>query len=292
MDNKVSCCNNQICFCGRKVIKYPNTWRKCYSCCKVIEKRRKTYYYCNAEQCMYRKMTGDGFKVCSECYESTDDSTIASTHSFLFGKMASAMERIKKRTNLCHNNDERRRYMYWVRILVHRRCIAKIQQSMNENEYKELQRMFNAFYDGVMEEIKSSIDLEELRFAHDMFVTKKDLNRKEWSKMNKISLKWHTLVSEDTFEKEKEEKQQKGIKCDDMCCNDNTRAQCGCRKRIQLVMSCYRQNFLKRFVYDDTDGGDDMQYIDIFECAFDGYSPTDLLNDYFHIEAYHTHDKG
>eukprot|EP01083_Nonionella_stella_P187821 691045_1 len=49
---------NQICFCGRKVIKYQKDWRQCKSCCKTIEKMEKTYYYCNADQCKYRKMTG------------------------------------------------------------------------------------------------------------------------------------------------------------------------------------------------------------------------------------------
>eukprot|EP01083_Nonionella_stella_P075415 205016_1 len=132
MENKVIYNYNQICFCKRNVIKYPNTWRKCYSCCKVVETKEKTYYYCNTEQCTYRKMTGDRFKVCSECYESSENATINSAHRFLFGKMASLMERIKKETNQCRNNDELRRYMYWVYKLFYKECIAKFQQSMNE----------------------------------------------------------------------------------------------------------------------------------------------------------------
>eukprot|EP01083_Nonionella_stella_P304347 1057150_1 len=55
-------------------------------------------------------------------------------------------------------------------------------------------------------------------------------------------------------------------------------------------MGFYKEYFLKRFVYGE-DSADDMQYIEIFECAFDGYNATDLLNDYFHIETYHGQDK-
>eukprot|EP01083_Nonionella_stella_P187825 691050_1 len=49
---------NQICFCGRKVIKYQKGWTQCYSCCKTIEKKEKTYYYCNSKQCVHKEVLG------------------------------------------------------------------------------------------------------------------------------------------------------------------------------------------------------------------------------------------
>eukprot|EP01083_Nonionella_stella_P004525 13109_1 len=121
----------------------------------------------------------------------------------------------------------------------------------------------------------------ELGLARDMFVNKKNMKRKEWVKMKRISLKWHILCEEHKFEKEKEEKVSE---CEDICCDDITK--CGSRKRIQFVMGFYKVYFLKPFVYGE-DSADDMQYIEIFECAFDGYNATHLLNDYFHIETYH-----
>eukprot|EP01083_Nonionella_stella_P298673 1013722_1 len=148
---------NQICLCGRKVTKDPNAVSQCRSCCKAKDKKEKTYYRCNAKQCTYREMRGKRFVVCNACYENTNNSTIESKYSFLFCKLASLVERIKKETNKCHNNDERRRYMYWVYLLLHKRCIAKLQKVMNEAEYEELQHAFNTFYGGVMDEIKRDI---------------------------------------------------------------------------------------------------------------------------------------
>eukprot|EP01083_Nonionella_stella_P304394 1057608_1 len=88
---------NRICFCGRKVTTNADDWRQCKSCCKVVEKNQKMYlYYCNAKQCRYRETTGYYFTVCSACYESTNNSNIDWTRSFLFCKMTSLVERIKK----------------------------------------------------------------------------------------------------------------------------------------------------------------------------------------------------
>eukprot|EP01083_Nonionella_stella_P073588 199114_1 len=108
---------NQLCLCEQKVIEYPSGWRHCYSCCKVMEKKQKGYYRCNAKPCTYRQMRGVSFKVCSACYESVNSSNMDSKRSFLFCKVASMMERIKKETEQCKDNDERRRYMYWVYFL-------------------------------------------------------------------------------------------------------------------------------------------------------------------------------
>eukprot|EP01083_Nonionella_stella_P099810 280757_1 len=74
---------NQICLCGRKVTKYPRGWNECRSCCKVIAKKEKTYYWCNgnAKQCTFREIRGGSFFVCNACYESTNSSTIDSKRS-------------------------------------------------------------------------------------------------------------------------------------------------------------------------------------------------------------------
>eukprot|EP01083_Nonionella_stella_P310306 1102001_1 len=99
---------NQICLCGQKVIEYPYGWDQCYSCCKAMEKEEKGYYLCNATECTYRQMTGDDFMVCSACYGSANNSNIDWKHSFLFCKVTSMMDRIKKETEQCKGNDERR----------------------------------------------------------------------------------------------------------------------------------------------------------------------------------------
>eukprot|EP01083_Nonionella_stella_P102978 293669_1 len=144
-----------------------------------------------------------------------------------------------------------------------------------------------------MGEINRNIDLMELGVASDTFASaeKRNKKRKEWEKMNTISSEWQRLRKEETLEEQKEEK---ASECDDMCCNDT--AKCGSRKRIQLVMRCYRRNFLNRFDYHamdhaTDDAHDDMQYIEVFEHALDRYNATDLLNDYFHIERCHGGEK-
>eukprot|EP01083_Nonionella_stella_P218105 782425_1 len=106
------------------------------------------------------------------------------------------------------------------------------------------------------------------------------MKRKEWIKTNKISLKWQMVADEHKYGKEKDEKVKD---VDDVCCGDITK--CHTRKRIQLVLRFYKDHFLMRFVYGENDA-DEMQYIQIFENAFDGYNATDLLNDYFHIQSY------
>eukprot|EP01083_Nonionella_stella_P306246 1071819_1 len=105
---------NQICLCGRKVTKIPHYLKQCRTCCKEVEKKTNTYYGCGAKQCVFRNISGTGFTVCNVCYESTNTSTIDSKHSFAFCKVASLMEQIRKETNECPNNDERRRYMFYV----------------------------------------------------------------------------------------------------------------------------------------------------------------------------------
>eukprot|EP01083_Nonionella_stella_P108579 315921_1 len=106
---------NQMCLCGQKVTKYPYAYDQCYSCCKVMEEEEEGYYDCRAKQCIYTQMReGYEFTICSACYESVNSSSIDSKRSFLFCKVASMMDRIKKETEQCKGNDERRRYMYWV----------------------------------------------------------------------------------------------------------------------------------------------------------------------------------
>eukprot|EP01083_Nonionella_stella_P280974 956044_1 len=106
MENKTSCEKanpaidniNQMCLCGQKVIEYPYGFHQCYSCCNVMEKKQNGYYLCNAKPCTYRQMRGVSFKVCSACYESVNSSNMDSKRSFIFCKMASMMDRIKKET--------------------------------------------------------------------------------------------------------------------------------------------------------------------------------------------------
>eukprot|EP01083_Nonionella_stella_P213027 768699_1 len=105
---------NQTCLCGQKVIPYPYAYHQCHSCCKVMEKKEKGYYACNATECTWTQMMGTYFMVCSACYESMNSSSIDSKYSILFCKVASMIERIKKETEKCKGNDERRRYMFWV----------------------------------------------------------------------------------------------------------------------------------------------------------------------------------
>eukprot|EP01083_Nonionella_stella_P159791 521682_1 len=173
---------NQICLCGREVIKCPHAKTQCMSCCKAKDKKEKTYYYCNAKQCTYREVQGRCFVICNACYENINSSTMDSKHSFLFCKLASLVERIKKETNQCHNNDERRRYMFWVYRILYTQCIAKLSEMMSESEYTEIQDMFNAFYGQTMDQIKQNIDSKELGLASHIFVNKKKMKRKEWIK--------------------------------------------------------------------------------------------------------------
>eukprot|EP01083_Nonionella_stella_P142780 442413_1 len=165
---------NQICLCGRKLAKCPFEFHQCKSCCKEVEKKEKGYYFCNAKQCTY------SFIICGACYENVTASNIDAKHSFLFRKVASLIEQIRKEIQKCNNNDQRRRYMYWVYFQLFRRCVAKLQKVMDETEYKELLHLFYALYGGVMDEIKSNIDSMELGLATDMFVNKKNMKRSEW----------------------------------------------------------------------------------------------------------------
>eukprot|EP01083_Nonionella_stella_P142784 442423_1 len=133
---------NQICLCGQKVTKYPYNWDQCYSCCKKSEKKEKGYYNCRAKQCTYRQMTGRYFKLCSACYESVNASTIDTKYSFLFRKVASLIEQIRKEIQKCNNNDQRRRYMYRVYLFLYKRCIAKLKAAfVKESEYEEINDM-------------------------------------------------------------------------------------------------------------------------------------------------------
>eukprot|EP01083_Nonionella_stella_P163485 538225_1 len=207
MGNKGTCCKqrqssfeenniNQICLCGQKVTKYPYDYDQCYSCCKKSEKKEKGYYNCRAKQCTYRQMTGGYFKLCSACYESVNASTIDTKYSFLFRKVASLIEQIRKEIQKCNNNDQRRRYMYCVYLLLYQQCIAKLKAAfVKESEYEEIKDMFNAFYGGIMGEINRNIDLMELGVSSDTFASaeKRNKKRKEWEKMNKISSEWKML---------------------------------------------------------------------------------------------------
>eukprot|EP01083_Nonionella_stella_P108762 316567_1 len=198
---------NQICLCGRKLTQYPHDWNECHTCCKETESET-TYYTCRfkASQCTYRELTGHKFKVCSACYETINSSIVDAKHSFIFCKVASLIEQIRQENKQCKNNDERRRYMFYVYQTLYNNCIAKLQKVMNETEYEELQHVFNTFYGGVMDEIKRNIDSMELGLARDIFVNKKNMKRKEWVRMKRISLKWHILCEEHKFEKETDEK--------------------------------------------------------------------------------------
>eukprot|EP01083_Nonionella_stella_P176519 617851_1 len=130
---------NQICLCGRKLTKYPYSHYQCRSCCKQIEKKEKGYYWCTAKQCIHTEMTGGDFMVCSACYESVNASNIDTKHSFLFRKVASLIEQIRKETKQCNNNDQRRRYMYWVDRSLYQLRIAKLKAAfVNESEYEEI----------------------------------------------------------------------------------------------------------------------------------------------------------
>eukprot|EP01083_Nonionella_stella_P159790 521681_1 len=171
---------NQICLCGRKVTKYPYAGSQCRSCCKAKDKKEKTYYYCNAKQCTFREIRGKRFVVCNACYDSKHSTTIDSKHSFVFCKVSSLVEQIRKEATQCRNNDDRRGYMFYVYQTLYNNCIAKLQKVMNETEYEELLHLFNTFYDDVMDEIKSNIDAMELGLARDMFVNKKNMKRSEW----------------------------------------------------------------------------------------------------------------
>eukprot|EP01083_Nonionella_stella_P055402 146159_1 len=276
---------NQICLCGRKVIQYSEPWRQCYSCCKVLEAKENGYYDCSQQECTYRQMTGDCFKVCSACYENVKSSSIDSKHSFLFCKVVSMMNRIQKETKQYKDNDERRRRMDWVFVLISQRCIAKLSTFLNESEYKEIQEIFNTFYGAAMDKIKHSIDSTQLGLSSGVFVNEKNMKRNQWLKMSQLSLKWQMLADEHKYEKEKEEKVSQ---FEDLYCSDFVK--CQIRKRVQFVMSLYKDHFLKQFVYGEDDAKG-MQYIEIFENALDGYTATDLLNDYFHIESYHGQDQ-
>eukprot|EP01083_Nonionella_stella_P270779 917104_1 len=117
-------------------------------------------------------MRGNNFRVCSACYESTNSYDMDSKHCFLFCKIASMMDRIKEETKQCKDNDERRRYMYWVYFHLHKYCIAKLAQFVNESEHKQIQDLFDAFYGEVMDEIKQNIDSKALGLASHMFVKK------------------------------------------------------------------------------------------------------------------------
>eukprot|EP01083_Nonionella_stella_P280973 956039_1 len=173
---------NQMCLCGQKVIEYPYGWDQCYSCCKVMEKEEKGYYGCTATECTYRQMTGDDFMVCSACYGTVYSSSIDAKRSFLFCKVASLIEQIRKGTKQCKNNDEQRRHLYYVYLILYEQCIAKLNVFMNEREYDQIEDMFNVFYGGVMNEINHNIDLMELGVASDTFMCQKKRNkkRKEW----------------------------------------------------------------------------------------------------------------
>eukprot|EP01083_Nonionella_stella_P301197 1031988_1 len=286
--------DNHQCLCGQTLTKYPYNHDECQCCCKEFQKAENTYHFCNGKQCTYRAWAGYYFCVCSACYESMDISNIDAKHSFLFCKLTSLMGQIRKEDKQCTNNDQRRRYMYRIYFLFYQQCIAKLKAAfVNESEYDEIVDMFNAFYGGIMGEINRNIDLMELGVSSDTFASaeKRNKKRKEWEKMNTISSEWQRLRKEETLEEQKEEK---ASECDDMCCNDT--AKCGSRKRIQLVMRCYRRNFLNRFDYHamdhaTDDAHDDMQYIEVFEHALDRYNATDLLNDYFHIEQCHGGEK-
>eukprot|EP01083_Nonionella_stella_P298674 1013723_1 len=87
---------NRICLCGRRATKCPYSKTQCRSCCKAKDKKEKTYYWCDAKQCAFREVVGFSFVVCNACYESTNNSTPDSTHSFVFSKVASLIEQIRK----------------------------------------------------------------------------------------------------------------------------------------------------------------------------------------------------
>eukprot|EP01083_Nonionella_stella_P191305 708173_1 len=95
---------NQICLCGRRVTEFPYATTQCRSCCKEKDKEEKTYYWCDAKQCAFREGVGLPFIICNTCYDSTNNSTIDSTHSFVFSKVASLMEQIRKEATQSQNN--------------------------------------------------------------------------------------------------------------------------------------------------------------------------------------------
>eukprot|EP01083_Nonionella_stella_P082752 228487_1 len=271
---------NKMCLCGSGITKCPFPFDQCKSCCNVNHRRETAYYWCNSKQCTFRQMTAQYFIICTECYERVNNSNDDANHSFVFCKVASMVEQMRKETTNCQNNDERRRYMYWMHFLFYTNCIAKMKNAfVNESEYKEIQDIFKTFYSGIMEDINHSIDLMELGVTRDQFRTEEKRNhkRKEWVKMNTISSEWKML-----------NKEEKTIESDD--CDF---AKCGSCKRIQFVMACYRHRFLNRFGdgIENSATNDGIEYIDVFENVLERYNATDLLNDYFHIETCHVGDK-
>eukprot|EP01083_Nonionella_stella_P142324 440151_1 len=220
-------------------------------------------------------------------HESEHRSKIESKHNFLFHKVASMIDQINKEAKQCKDNNERRRYMHFVYTVLYKGCIAKLSKFMNDNEYKEVQHIFHTFYGEVMDEIKQNIDSKQLGLASDMIGNQKATTRKKWMKMDTISLKWQMLVNEHNYDCEKDQNMYRF----DMCCSDITK--CQTLKTIHYIMALYKDHFLKRFVYSEDDGDEsrDIHYIDVFQAGLDGYTATDLLNDYFHIEKYHTQNK-
>ncbi len=81
---------NKICVCQRMVKECnweqePGEW-DCECCCKTYSEDVKIYYWCGKETCQYKQITGNDFEVCSECFNTLDNSN-DEHKNFLFAKI-------------------------------------------------------------------------------------------------------------------------------------------------------------------------------------------------------------
>ena len=61
-----------LCYCQEPLGKYEANAGEWTCCCCFKTQTIDTFYYCNAANCTYEKVTGSSYLACAACFESVD----------------------------------------------------------------------------------------------------------------------------------------------------------------------------------------------------------------------------
>merc|ERR1712228_358515 len=258
---------NDICFCGKKVNKYKRNLAKqyCCCCCRAYEHGTTEFYVCRMKKCIYRKISGNHYWLCAECRDSVfNKSRLQKGHQFIFEKTMNSVNRISEQICDVKDMKEIGKRIKNIRALLYQRWIVKLKATdFGQTEYyKKLSAHYNEMYEKSMTDIRDLIDLCELELDKQrIFINKEEKNA---NKMNQIALKWNNLQ----IELKEADNGQNTAEC-------YFKSQCPSRDRISFIMSLFNE-------YPLTD------YIQIFNHSLNGYLPVSLLDDFEHIQSFHS----
>ena len=147
----------------------------------------------------------------------------------------------------------------------------------SNQQYKPMMNEFHEFYNDALNEIKRKIDRRHLQIDDVITENKNnDVNVEDFSDFSDLLLRWRQI---------NDRNKQSVVEFPDFGCPTS---QCIPSKRVQFIMSIYREYVLDKYLHKAKANHDekeiDLEFFMIFDslCG-DSYTATQLIDDYHHI---------